>query len=398
MPVFIYNVEQDGKLIRGKIRAKNLQNAKIRLNLKNIKPVYIKQQALVPLFAGGTSVRRKNILFFTRQLAFLLGSGISIVKAMEICVSNVEDQTLKSVLKQILGKLESGQSFSKALSSRPDIFDGFYINMVVCAEETGLLDQVLSDLAEYINKSETIKAKVKSAMMYPAIVLLISISIIMGIIIFIVPKFEALYAGSSDGLPALTQALVDLSHALRSNPLVIVGGIIAIPIIIYQYVKTEIGRKTLGGMVAFLPIFGRIQYSAGLVKFLRSFFSLLKSGVNFLNALDVARDVSGHDKIRQGSHTAKTYVTTGKSFAKGLESSRAFPPLVCQMAKIGEESGNLENTFEKLASFYEERLDLLISGLIKMIEPIMIVFLGSIIGIMILALYLPVFNMGSVVN
>ena len=219
MPVFVYHVEQDGKLIKNKIEAKNIQLARLKLNAKKIDPVYIKKQSAIPFFSGGGKIKKTSLLFFTRQIAFLLNAGVSLIQSLEMTVDTTDDITLKGVLKRIARDLERGKNFSQALKSYPHIFNGFYVNMVVCAEETGLLDQILNDLASYIEKSEKIKSRVKSAMMYPIIVLAISISIISGIILFVVPQFANLYSSSGGTLPGLTQALVNLSDLMRSSPL-----------------------------------------------------------------------------------------------------------------------------------------------------------------------------------
>ena len=397
MPVFIYNIEKNGQLVKGRIQAQNIQIAKMRLKAQRLDPVYIKEKPLIPFFAGGGKINHKIVLFFTRQMSFLLSSGVSLLQALEMCVATSDNESFKQVLQVILKQLEAGKSFSKCLQSRPDVFDGFYINMIVCAEKTGLLDQVLKDLANYMENAEKIRSKVRSAMIYPAVILVISFCIITCILWFVVPQFVNFY-GSTGGLPNLTQAFVNLSDILRANYLVVLAGIIGTPIFIYQYMKTEGGRQNIQSLLRTLPVFGKIQYQAALVRFLRSFHSLLKSGVNFLDALDVAKNVAEHDVIRRGIAISRDFVTKGKSFSKGLETSKAFPPLVYHMIKVGEESGKMEQTFENLTNYYEERLGHLIDGLIKMIEPLMIVFLGGIIGTMILALYLPVFNMGNIIN
>ena len=397
MAVFMYNTEENGKLVKGEIKAKSLQIAKIKLKSRNIDPIYIKEKPLIPFFAGGSNISRSTVLFFTRQLSFLLGSGVSLVQSLEMCISTSENENFKQVLKDMLRQLEAGKNFSKCLHSRPDIFDGFYVNMIVCAEETGLLDQILHDLANHMEKADAIQSKVKSAMMYPVIVLFISLSIIGGIILFIVPKFEALYSSNGGKLPALTQVFVDLSHLMRNNSLTLLAFIIGIPIVVYQYIKTESGKQQVQELVKVLPLFGKIQYQSAMVQFFRSFHTLLKSGVNFLDALDISSNIVAHRDIVRGISISRDFITKGKSFSKGLETSKAFPPLVHNMARVGEESGKMDKTFEKLASYYEEHLRNLIDGLIKMIEPILIVFLGGIIGTIILALYLPVFNLGSIV-
>ena len=396
MPVFIYHVEKNGKLVKGEVRAKTLQLARLRLNAKQITPVFIKEKPVMAFFAGGSKVSSTAVLFFTRQLSFLLQSGVSLVQALQMCIASTSSPVFKSALAQIVKQLEGGQSLSRCLRTRPDIFDGFYVNMVVCAEETGLLDQVLKDLANYMEKAEMVKSRVKSAMMYPAIVLTISFCIITGIIVFVVPQFSALYGDK--GLPGLTQAFVSLSNLLRSNPLPLIGTLIGIPVFIFYYSKTENGKQVIQNTVRSLPLFGTIQFQAGMVRFFRSFYSLLRSGVNFLEALDVSYNISAHPTVQRGIKMSRDYVTKGKSFAKGLEDSKAFPPLVYQMAKIGEESGKMEQSFENLTKYYEETLDNLISGLIKMIEPLLLVFLGSVVGTMVLALYLPVFQMGELIN
>lgn len=398
MPVFKYQAEVKGRVINGEIQASSLQLASIKLKSKNIDPIYVVEKPLVPFFAGGKKLKNKDILVFTRQLSFLLSSGVSLLQSLEMCIKTTNNDQLKVVLKDIIRMIEGGKSFSRALQSKSHIFDGFYVNMIVCAEETGLLDQVLNDLANYIEKMEATKSKVRSAMMYPAIVLSISIAIIVGIIIFVVPSFESLYSSSGGQLPALTQMFVDLSHFMREKWYLLLGIVIGAPITLIQYMKTESGKKQISSLIKVLPVFGKIQYNAGLARFCRSFFSLLKSGVNFLEALSVARNISSHEDIMYGLSVAKDFVSRGKGFAKGLAHSNKFPPLVVNMTGIGEESGKLDKTYEKLSTYYEEEVNNLVAGLIKMIEPLLIVFLGGMIGMIILALYLPVFNMGDVIS
>ena len=395
MAVFIYHVEKQGRLTKGKIKAQNLQTAKLKLQSQKIDPVYIKEQSLRSIFSGGGSVKTTVILFFTRQLSFLLTAGVSLIKSLEMCMSTVSNDYFKHVLRGIIRDLKAGKKFAQALRRRPDVFDSFYVNMIVCAEQTGLLDQVLVDLSNYMEKAEFIKSRVKSSMMYPIIVLVISFLIISGVVLFVVPTFTALYGDKS--LPALTQALVTLSDAMRAQPLVLLAIVVGIPIGFYQVLKTEGGKKTFRALLLNAPIFGKIQYQASMVRFFRSFHCLLKSGVNFLEALDVAYNIANHPKIQTGILMARSYVLKGKKFSSGLKDSKVFPPLVYNMAKIGEESGKMELTFEKLTSYYEEILDNLITGLIKMIEPLMIVVIGGIIAVLMLALYMPVFNMGDII-
>ena len=398
MPIFVYQTEKDGKLVKNKIEAKNIQLARLKLNARKIDPIYIKKQSLTTYFSGGGRINKTSLLFFTRQISFLLNAGVPLVQALEMTVDTTDDTVLRGILKRTTKDLERGKSFSQALKIYPHIFDGFYVNMVVCAEETGLLGEVLNDLANYIEKAEKTKSRVKSAMMYPVIVLAISFFIISGIILFVVPQFANLYNSSGGNLPGLTQALVNLSDLMRGRPLLLAAIFFGVPFSLFYYSKTEGGRKNIQSFVGVTPLFKDIQYKSALVKFCSSFSSLLKAGINFLDALDISYNITDHAEVQRGIKTARQYITKGKNFSEGLKASRAFPPLVYNMAKIGEETGKMESSFVKMAEYYSEILENLIAGLIKMIEPILIVCLGGIIAVIILALYLPVFNMGDIVS
>ena len=396
MPTFIYNaVQLNGKTLSGQVKAESLRKAQLQLKIKKLEVISIEEKSVAFFSKGGKKVKKTVLFFFTRQLSFLLEAGVSLIQALEMCSESCSSPVLKNALKGIIVQLEAGKSLSQCLKLRSDIFDEFYVNMVVCAEETGLLDQVLNDLADYMEKAEKIRSRVKSAMMYPIVVLIISTLIVTGLIVFIVPRFSNMYGDK--GLPALTQALVSLSDLMRNNPLFLVTIFLGTPFCFYQYTKTQSGAKNIRSFVRVLPLFGKIQYQAAMIRFFRSFHSLLKAGVNFLEALDVSYSIADHVNVQSGIKTARNYVIEGKGFAKGLLASRAFPSLVPQMARIGEESGNMEKSFEKLTDYYENILDNLISGLIRMIEPLLMVFLGAVIGVIILALYLPVFTMGELI-
>ncbi len=397
MAIFIYQTEIQGKVVTGEIKAKSVQLANLKLKSRNIDPIYVTQKPLIPFFAGGKKLSSSDMLFFTRQLSFLLSSGVSLIQALSISIDMTDNYSLKFVLRDILKMVEGGKSFSQALRRKPNIFNGFYVNMIVCAEETGRLDQVLKDLADYMEKMENTRKKVRSAMVYPILVLGISLTVILGIIIFIVPKFESLYSSAGGNLPALTQAFVDLSNLLRSSWYIVAGVFIGVPLAVVQYIKTETGRNQFISLIKVLPVFGKLQYHAALARFCRSFYALLKSGVNFLEALSISRNIAAHDEVMRGLAVAKNFVSQGKGFTKGLEHSRAFPALITNMTRIGEESGKLDSTYKKLTEYYEQEVESLVEGLIKMIEPLLIVFLGGMIGMIILALYLPVFNMGEIV-
>ena len=397
MPVFIFHAEKGNEVIKGTMKAPSLQKASLQIKAQNMEPIYLKEKSFLSIGDRSKRVKVKDLMFFTRQFSFLLNSGLSLIQSLDLVLEMCTDEVLKRGIKQLLRKVKAGESFSRALRGCPEIFDSFYVNMIVCAEQTGLMGETLDELANYMEKAEGIRSKIRSAMMYPVIVLSISLLIVSAIIIFVVPKFQELYGSSNEAkLPFLTQMLVSLSELFRNNLITVVVVAVAVPLVIMQYIKTEQGKRQMAQIVSLLPLFGKLQYKAGLARFARAFSSLLKSGVNFLEALEVGYKISGHEKIMNGLLIAKKSVQQGAGFTKGLSRSKEFPPLLVGMAAIGEESGKLGETFTKLAEFYETEVDDIVSGLIKLIEPIMITVLGSIIGVIILALYLPVFKLGDV--
>lgn len=397
MPVYVYEASRAGKSVQGTLKAPSLQVANLKLKSRNLDPIHIEKKPAVPFFAGGQGFKSREILIFTRQMAFLVSSGVSVLRALNIACTMTENASFKRHINDIIRGVEGGESFSSALRKKPSVFKGFYVNMIVCAEETGLLDKTLQDLAVYMEKSESIKSKVKSAMIYPAVVLSISLGIISAIIMFIVPKFEELYKSADSALPALTQIFVNLSHLMRESWYILLGALFLIVMGVSQYSKTESGKRNISSLIGTLPLFSKLQFQSGLARFCRAFFSLSRSGVNMLEALDIAGNIAGHKSIQEGLSQAKQSVSQGKTFAYGLAKSRVFPSLVINMTKVGEESGQIEKSFEKLTYYYEEELENTIAGLVKLIEPMMIVILGSIIGTIILALYLPVFNLGNII-
>lgn len=398
MPTFKYRATYQGKIVNGELKAKSLQVANLKLKSKNLDPIFVVEKPLLPIFSKGSQIASTDIILMTRQLSFLLDSGISLIQSFDIVVSIIANPTLKIHIKDIAKQMQGGSSFSRALRSKPMVFDGFYVNMVICGEETGNMDTILDELATYMEKSENIKSRVKSAMWYPAAVLAISMAIVVALLVFVVPKFQEIYGSSGQELPAITQIFIDLSMALRTQWFLFLLGTFAIPFIFVQYFKTEAGAKQFQKALSSMPLFGELSYKVGLVRFTRSFYILLQSGVNFLEALDISKNISGHRQIVKGLGFTKNSVIQGKGFSKGLKGSKVFPNLVVSMSQIGEESGNLDQVFQKLTTFYDDEVDRQISSMIKLIEPLLMVFLGGIVGTVILALYLPIFNMGDVLG
>ena len=398
MPTFKYKATNQGKIVNGQLKASSLQSANLKLKSRNLDPIFVLEKPLISLFSTGGKAPAKEVILMTRQLSFLLNAGISLIQALEIVSGIVSNPVLKLTVRDISKQMQGGYSFSKALRSKPLIFSGLYVNMVVCGEETGNMDKILDELSTYMEKTESIKDRVKSAMWYPVAVLTISFAIVIALLVFVVPKFQEFYGSSNQALPAMTQLFINISEFLRNQWYIFIGGIIFIPMFLIQYFRTETGAKQLHDILGLTPLFGKLHYKVGLVRFCRSFFILLQAGVNFIEALEIAKNISGHRKIVEGLSVTTKCVMEGKGFTKGLDKSKAFPDLVVSMSRIGEESGNLDKVFKKMTVFYEDELERIISGMIKLIEPMLMVFLGGIIGMVVMALYLPIFNMGDVLN
>ncbi len=402
MPVYVWaGIDPSGQNTKGEIEAKDEQTARLLLSRKKIRIKKIKTKPK-DLFENISflqpKVKTKDIVIFTRQLSTMIDAGLPLVRGLEILASQQENPTFKKMLNEIKTDVESGSTFADALKKHPKHFDRLYRNMVAAGEIGGILDDVLRRLANYMEKAQALKAKVKSAMTYPAIVLAISAVVLSIILIFVIPTFAKMFNEFGAALPGPTVMVIKLSNFMKSYFFAIGGGIILLVILFKKYYATEKGKYVVDKLLLKAPVFGPLIRKVAVAKFTRTLGTLINSGVPIIEALNVAAGTAGNKIVENAIRAVKASISEGRSIAQPLMESKVFPSMVVQMISVGETTGALDAMLNKIADFYDEEVDTAVDGLTSMIEPFMIVFLGGTIGSIIIAMYLPIFKMAGAVG
>ncbi len=337
----------------------------------------------------------KPMAAFSRQMATLIGAGLPLLRSLQILQEQVEDRNLKDAIQDITSSVEDGSTFSEALAKHPRIFDRLYVNMIKAGEIGGALEQVLDRLAMFQEKSAALRSKIKGALLYPIAVISIAIVVVCVIMIYVVPKFEQMFtelSGGEDGLPWLTQMLVDASNGLVTYwwmPILTIIGIVALYSLINS---TMYGKYTIDRIKLRLPIFGSIIAKGSIARFARTFGTLLDTGVPILQTLVIVKDTSGNEVVARAMVDIHASIRDGDTVSEPMKKFPIFPSLVVHMIAVGEETGALDKMLLKVAESYEREVDDAVEGLAKLIEPLIIVLLGGIIGTIVVALYLPIFD------
>ncbi len=402
MPVYVWaGIDPSGQNTKGEIEAKDEQTARLLLSRKKIRIKKIKTKPK-DLFENISflqpKVKTKDIVIFTRQLSTMIDAGLPLVRGLEILASQQENPTFKKMLTEIKTDVESGSTFADALKKYPKHFDRLYRNMVAAGEIGGILDDVLRRLSDYMEKAQALKAKVKSAMTYPAIVLAISAVVLSIILIFVIPTFAKMFNEFGAALPGPTVMVINLSNFMKSYFFAIAGGIAFLVILFKKYYATEKGRYFVDKLLLKAPVFGPLIRKVAVAKFTRTLGTLINSGVPIIEALNVAAGTAGNKIVENAIRAVKASISEGRSIAQPLTESKVFPSMVVQMISVGETTGALDAMLNKIADFYDEEVDTAVDGLTSMIEPFMIVFLGGTIGSIVIAMYLPIFKMAAAVG
>ncbi len=390
-----------GETRKGIIEAPNIDAARAHLKKIRITPTKLKEKPK-DLFENVAffqpKVTGKDIVIFTRQLSTMIDAGLPLVQGLEILGNQQENPTFKKILLQVRGDVETGTTFADALKKHPKVFDSLFCNMIDAGEIGGILDTILSRLAIFMEKSMTLKKRVKGAMTYPIICLCISIVILGVILIFVVPVFEKMFSDFGAALPVPTQIVVSISQFIQHN---LLYGLAFVAFLIFAFRKfyaTEKGEKKIDALVLQLPVFGDLIRKVAVAKFARTLGTMLKSGVPILESLNVVAKTSGNKVIETAVFRTADAISEGRPIAEPLEETGVFPGMVVQMINVGEAVGALDAMLEKIADFYDEEVDQAVDNLTAMIEPFMMVFLGGMIGGLVVAMYLPIFKMGEVVH
>ncbi len=395
-----------GAVKSGVLDAYNEQDARVRLRAMKLEPVRLVQanaQQKAAALNAATSfftpkVTPKELQVLTRQLATLINAGIPVVDGLKILIDGSKVGTLKTALLSVKADLETGKKFSTSLAQHPKIFDRLYCNLVEAGEEAGILDQILLRLSTYLEKSQKIKAQVKGALVLPIIIILFSFLVIAGILLFVIPKLQEVFTQGGKELPALTQWVINLSENIKSKWYVYIGVMVAGPYFFIQYVRTDEGKRAFDGFLIRSPLFGDLVLRASIARMTRTLSTLLSSGVGLIESIEIAARTSGNYSIEEALMRTKEQVLQGRPFAAPLSKEKLIPDMVTQMVGIGEQSGSVDQMLGKIADFYEEEVEAAVKALTAMIEPLLMIFLGVIIAVLVVAMYLPIFSMGDAIG
>ncbi len=401
MPVYIWKgKDAKGNKKSGEIEANNENIARLLLRRQNITVTKIKPKPK-DLFENvkwlQPRVKDRDIVVFIRQFATMIDAGLPLVQGLQILQEQQTNRTFKAVLKQVQKDVEEGATFADALKKHPQVFDELTINLVAAGETGGILDVILNRLASYMEKIAALKKKVKGAMTYPAVVTVIAILVTAVILIFVIPVFSKMFADFGSALPAPTQFVIKLSNAARNYFHWFIIGIILLVIAFKRFRKTEKGKDITDRLMLRLPVFGILLKKVAVAKFTRTLGTMLSSGVPILEAMDIVAKTSGNKVIEKAILETKASVAEGKSITEPMMHSEVFPPMVVQMIYVGESTGALDAMLGKIADYYDEEVDAAVEALTSMLEPFMMVFLGVVIGGLVISMYLPIFKMASVV-
>ncbi len=340
-------------------------------------------------------VKLRDLVIFSRQFATMIDSGLPLVQCLEILSAQCENPTLRNQLKVIKEKVESGSTFAEALKTYPGTFDDLYVNLVAAGEVGGMLDTIMTRLAAYLEKNQKLIRQVKGAMTYPVIVILVSAAIVTLLLVKVVPTFEGMFADMGAALPAPTQIVMGLSRWLQAYFLYLIAGFVGLYYAFKAFTRTQRGLYIFHKVLLALPIFGEIITKVAVARFCRTLSTMLSSGVPILEALDICGRTAGNRVIELAINKASISISEGRSIADPLAESKVFPAMVCQMISVGESTGALDVMLGKIADFYDEEVDVAVEGLTAMMEPAIMAILGVIVGGLVIAMYMPIFEMAS---
>ncbi len=386
-----------GETKRGEMEASDEQAVLQRLRSMQLTNIKVKKKPieinLGKYFAGGVS--QKDLVIFTRQFATMIDAGLPLVQCLDILGGQLDNMAFREVLMKIKNKVESGSTLADALGDHPKVFDTLYTQLVAAGEIGGILDTILNRLAAYIEKNEKLKAKVKGAMVYPVIVLIIAVGVTVVLLLFVTPTFEKMFKDFGGSMPAPTQFVIDVSKFMQAYIVYMIVGIIAVVVAFRQYLKWPKGREQFDAFAIQSPIFGPLIRKVAVARFTRTLGTMISSGVPILDALDVVTKTAGNKTVEKAIRYTREKIAEGKTIVQPLSETKVFPPMVVQMIGVGEATGAMDQMLTKIADFYDDEVDAAVAALTSMIEPVMMVFLGGIVGGFLIAMYLPIFSIAG---
>ena len=399
MPVYCWVAEtKKGRTLKGELEGadeKIVMNQLKRRNL-DVKKVKEKPKDIFENVAFmQPKIKKKDLVIFTRQFSTMIDAGLPLVQGLTILSQQTENPTFRKLLKEVVADVEGGASLNEALRKHPHVFDDLFCHLVAAGEVGGILDIILQRLAVYIEKAEKLKSQIKGAMTYPIVVMVIAAAVLAVIMIFVIPVFQEMFSSGGNALPAPTQLVVNMSEFSVKYSIHIIVGLVVFFTAFRQFRKTAFGRKNTDALLLKLPIFGDLLRKVAVARFTRTLGTMISSGVPILDALEICAKTSGNMILEEVVFEVRADVSEGQTMAEPLSQNDIFPNMVTQMIAVGEATGALDTMLEKIADFYDDEVDVAVSALTSMLEPLLMVFLGGSIGGIVVAMYLPIFQAAS---
>jgi type IV pilus assembly protein PilC len=398
MPSFTYTARAaNGELKTATVDASTKEDVVAQLRRQRLTVVKVDEEAKKAKAKGG-SIKMRDIVIFTRQFSTMINSGLPLVQALDILAKQSENPTLQSVTRAVVFDVESGHTVADALSKHPRAFSDLYVNMVAAGEAGGILDTILMRLATFMEKNDALIRKVKGAMIYPSVIMVVAFGAVVILLVFVIPVFQSMFASVGLALPLPTRIVIGLSAFLRGYWYMICGGIAALYFALKKYYATPNGKLNIDKFMLAVPVLGDVLRKSAVSRFTRTLGTLISSGVSILDGLEITAKTAGNRVIQDAIMASRASIAGGDTIAAPLQKSEVFPPMVISMIAVGESTGGLDEMLSKIADFYDEEVDAAVSGLLSMLEPLMIVWLGVVVGGMVVAMYLPIFDMINAVQ
>ncbi len=400
MPVFAYAGRGlGGQTARGELNAADRDAAIGQLRSQGITVATIEERKKSKMFGEKKQkITDKDLVVFTRQFATMIDAGLPLVQCLEILSSQSDNKTLGKLLTDVKLDVEAGSTYADALKKHPKVFDNLYTNMVRAGEAGGMLDTILQRLAKQMEKTAKLKAQIKSAMVYPAAIIVVAIVVVSVLLVWVIPIFAKMFADFGGSLPALTQLVIDLSNIMQKYILFMAAGLGAGLWLLRRYYQTPGGRLKIDGFALKVPVIGDLIRKISVARFTRTFGTLIQSGVPIMDSLEIVARTAGNVVVENAIMAARTSVGEGKTLAEPIGKTGVFPPMVVQMISVGEATGALDAMLSKIADFYDDEVDTAVAMLTSLLEPALMVFLGTVIGFIVIAMYLPIFKMASAIG
>jgi type IV pilus assembly protein PilC len=403
MAYFTYRAKNNaGKVSSGSVEAENVSAATAILRQKRLEVISISESRLAGILKylpQANPVTLKDVVIFSRQFSTMINAGLPIMQGLSILTEQAPNKSFGKVLGRVRDDLSNGMSLSDAIAKFPRVFNNLYVNMVKAGEQGGILDAVLERLSEYMEKAEAISRKVKSALMYPVVVSSVAVAVIFFLMWKVIPVFENVFTSFGSHLPGITMVVVNISHFVCSYRFIyLIIGAVVVFTGVSAYRKTKRGAYQWDSMMLKIPVFGVLLQKAAVAKFARTFSTLIKSGVPIVDALETVAKTAGNLVVEKAVLGCRDSIREGKTLTEPLKKFPIFPPMVVQMINVGEETGAMDTMLSKVADFYEDEVDTAVEGLTSIIEPIMIVFLGLVVGFIVVAMYMPLFDLPGIIH